>query len=94
MNERSAYMWAATGVAVPAIILFDLNFLGDRLISYPLLILAVWPSSFILSGSHGWNSTMVIGLLISVAINAALYLGVGFSLSKALVLITGSHRLH
>ena len=90
MKKSSAYLWAVAGIAVPAAIELDLNFLGDHVSRNPLFVLAVWPSSFMLSGLTQWTAETIIGLFISLSINVTLYLGVGYLLSRALMLV----RLH
>ena len=87
MSKRAAYAWAAAGVIVPAVILLDLNLFKGALSSSALVLLVVWPSSFLLSGFNEVNLGALAALAISVSINVLLYLVVGGILSRILTLL-------
>jgi hypothetical protein len=88
MKREAAYAWAGASIIVPVVVLFDLNVLGGRLpIYHPFVILALWPSSFMLRGFSQVNAAAIVALLIALSINAFLYLALGFILSKALKLL-------
>jgi hypothetical protein len=87
MLRKAAYISGVLGLAVPAIFLLDLSMFHGRLSEYTLtdhilLILVVWPSSFLLSGFHGMGITVIVGILISIGINVLLYLGIGVAASR------------
>jgi len=65
----------------------DLNLFGGRLSEYTiggriLLILVVWPSSFLLSGFHGLDAVVIAGVLISIGLNMIFYLAIVLIVSR------------
>jgi len=92
MLTKAAYISGTLGLAVPAIFLLDLNMFDGRLSEYTLtdhilLILVVWPSSFLLSGFHDVSIMALVGTVISIGINVLLYLAIGVAASRLWALL-------
>ena len=89
------YVWAGAGLLPPAIFIVDwvvndLRFFRD----HTELFLAVWPSSIMLMAIQFpgfWNTA--IPLTLSVGVNVALYLLVGFVLSKIVTAVRRAFSL-
>jgi hypothetical protein len=90
--RKTLYVWAAVGAIVPVAFLIDLNLLSGVLSDDSRLLLLLWPSSFMLSGFTTVNFAVVVGLVMSVALNIVLYGLVGLLSSHAYAFLTSRGR--
>jgi hypothetical protein len=92
--KRFVVYWALAGVLVPITILFVDRLQGGVFVS-PYLALALWPTSVIYAAADSYQnpqaSVVVISLLISIGLNAAIYSYVGLNIWR-LWLLFGERR--
>jgi hypothetical protein len=82
LSKKVLYAFTAVGLIIPIAVLIDTGVLGNVIFNNDILLLALWPSSFLLSGFHGMNISVIVGIVIAIAINVALYAVVGLLLTE------------
>jgi hypothetical protein len=93
MSRRSIWIWGALGLVLPAVVLIDMNLLSKAIFTNDYVIVALWPSSVMMSGTHEFSLTATIGFLVSLGLNVLLYVAVGFVISKVCNVVLRSRRI-